>query len=83
MILLPYNTNIFRGGQFRRTGMAGGNIIVGCVLGVLSGKYIFEEPLQHYWAEKRAEEALSATKEGSSTPAAATTAKPVEAPKGK
>ena len=24
--------------------------------GILSGKYIFEEPLQHYWAEKRAEE---------------------------
>ena len=21
-----------------------------------AGKYIFEEPLQHYWAEKRAEE---------------------------
>ena len=24
--------------------------------GMLSGKYIFEEPLQHYWSEKRAEE---------------------------
>ena len=29
------------------------------------GKYIFEEPLQHYWAEKRAEEI--AAKEGNST----------------
>ena len=27
--------------------------------GILSGKYIFEEPLQHYWAEKRAEELAS------------------------
>jgi hypothetical protein len=34
-----------------------GNIIVGTVLGILSGKYIFEEPLQHYWEAKRAEEA--------------------------
>lgn len=37
--------------------MTGGNIIIGTVLGVLSGKYIFEEPLQHYWEAKRAEEA--------------------------
>ena len=27
------------------------------VLGILSGKYIFEEPLQHYWAEKHAADA--------------------------
>jgi hypothetical protein len=37
--------------------MTGGNIIVGTVLGVLSGKYIFEEPLQQYWEAKRAEDA--------------------------
>ena len=37
--------------------MFGSNIIVGAVLGILSGKYIFEEPLQRYWAEKAAEEA--------------------------
>mmetsp|Transcript_8498 Transcript_8498/g.19024 ORF Transcript_8498/g.19024 Transcript_8498/m.19024 type:complete len:94 (-) Transcript_8498:66-347(-) len=49
-----------KGGQFRQTGMTGGNIIFGTILGVLSGKYIFEEPLQHYWAEKHAEEAAAA-----------------------
>lgn len=27
---------------------------MGVVLGVLSGKYIFEEPMQRYWAEKNA-----------------------------
>ena len=76
-----YKTILYiRGGQFRRTGMAGGNIIVGCVLGVLSGKYIFEEPLQHYWAEKRAEEA---TKEGVVSSVSSATPVPVEAPKGK
>lgn len=36
--------------------MFGSNIVVGAVLGIISGKYIFEEPLQRYWAEKRAEE---------------------------
>ncbi len=49
-----------RGGRFRQTGISGGNIIVGTVLGIISGKYIFEEPLQHYWAQKRAEEAQQA-----------------------
>mmetsp|Transcript_11752 Transcript_11752/g.21204 ORF Transcript_11752/g.21204 Transcript_11752/m.21204 type:complete len:88 (-) Transcript_11752:532-795(-) len=49
-----------KGGRFRQTGITGGNIVVGTVLGILSGKYIFEEPLQHYWAEKRAEEAAAA-----------------------
>lgn len=39
--------------------MRGGNILVGAVLGIVSGKYIFEEPLQLYWAEKRAEEAAA------------------------
>mmetsp|Transcript_4342 Transcript_4342/g.8066 ORF Transcript_4342/g.8066 Transcript_4342/m.8066 type:complete len:82 (-) Transcript_4342:5-250(-) len=48
-----------KGGRFRQTGMTGGNIIVGTVLGILSGKYIFEEPLQHYWAEKHAAEAAA------------------------
>jgi hypothetical protein len=37
--------------------MFGSNIIVGAVLGIISGKYIFEEPLQRYWAEKAAEQA--------------------------
>ena len=27
---------------------------------ISAGKYIFEEPLQHYWAEKRAEEIAAA-----------------------
>ena len=49
-----------RGGQFRRTGVTGGNIVVGVVLGVLSGKYIFEEPIKMYWAEKHAAEAAAA-----------------------
>jgi len=35
----------------------GSNIVVGAFLGIVSGKYIFEEPLRHYWAEKAAEEA--------------------------
>ncbi len=39
--------------------MFGSNIIVGCVLGVMSGKYIFEEPLQRYWAEKNALDAAN------------------------
>ena len=50
-------THKTRGGRFRQTGMFGSNIIVGAVLGIISGKYIFEEPLQRYWAEKAAEEA--------------------------
>ena len=50
----------YRGGQFRRTGVTGGNIVVGVVLGVLSGKYIFEEPIQRYWAEKHAADAAAA-----------------------
>jgi hypothetical protein len=37
--------------------MFGSNIIVGAVLGIISGKYIFEEPLQRYWAEKAAMDA--------------------------
>ncbi len=50
--------------------MTGGNIIVGTVLGVLSGKsYIFEEPLQQYWEAKRAEDARA----GASPTAASST----------
>ena len=30
------------------------------MLGVLSGKYIFEEPMQRYWAEKHAADAAAA-----------------------
>lgn len=45
-----------RGPRFRQTGIFGSNIVVGAVLGIISGKYIFEEPLQRYWAEKAAEE---------------------------
>ena len=50
---------MLRGGKFRQTGMFGSNIIVGSVLGIISGKYIFEEPLQRYWAEKNAAEAAA------------------------
>lgn len=32
---------------------------MGCVLGIISGKYIFEEPLQRYWAEKNALDAAN------------------------
>ena len=34
---------------------------MGAVLGIISGKYIFEEPLQRYWADKHAAEAASAS----------------------
>lgn len=58
-----------RGGQFRRTGVTGGNIVVGVVLGILSGKYIFEEPMQRYWAEKHAADAaaISSTSDGNNS----------------
>lgn len=59
-----YTQQTKRGGRFRQTGMFGSNIIVGTVLGILSGKYIFEEPLQRYWAEKRAEEIAAAAANG-------------------
>lgn len=49
--------------------MTGGNVIVGTVLGVISGKYIFEEPLQRYWAEKRAAEAEAGTGAAAGKPA--------------
>mmetsp|Transcript_18171 Transcript_18171/g.38111 ORF Transcript_18171/g.38111 Transcript_18171/m.38111 type:complete len:89 (-) Transcript_18171:29-295(-) len=48
-----------KGARFRQTGMFGSNIVVGCVLGVISGKYIFEEPLKRYWAEKNALDAAN------------------------
>ncbi len=32
---------------------------MGVVLGILSGKYIFEEPMQRYWAEKHAADAAA------------------------
>ena len=34
---------------------------MGAVLGIISGKYIFEELLQWYWADKHAAEAASAS----------------------
>ena len=61
-----------RGGRFRQTGFSGGNIIVGTVLGIISGKYIFEEPLQHYWAEKHAAEQIAAGKGGDGAAAGST-----------
>ncbi|KAL3759970.1 hypothetical protein ACHAWU_000593 [Discostella pseudostelligera] len=61
-----------KGGRFRQTGISGGNIIVGTVLGIISGKYIFEEPLQHYWAQKRAEEAQAAAGAGTAGGVAST-----------
>ena len=64
--------SIYRGGRFRQTGISGGNIIVGTVLGIISGKYIFEEPLQHYWAQKRAEEAQQAGGVASSSSSSST-----------
>lgn len=47
--------------SFRRTGAASwGNIMVGSFLGVLSGNYIFGEPLREYWEEqKQLEEAAA------------------------
>ena len=56
---------ILRGGKFRQTGIPGMNIVVGTVLGILSGKYIFEEPLQHYWYNEK--QRLAAEAEGSSS----------------
>ena len=41
------------------------NIVVGTLLGILSGKYIFEEPLQHYWHNEK--QRLAAEAEGSSS----------------
>jgi galactitol-specific phosphotransferase system IIC component len=55
------NNNTKRGARFRQTGIFGSNILVGAVLGIISGKYIFEEPLQRYWADKHAAEAASAS----------------------
>jgi hypothetical protein len=43
------------------------NIVVGTVLGILSGKYIFEEPLQHYWYNEKQRLAAEA-EEGLSSP---------------
>jgi len=41
------------------------NIVVGTLLGILSGKYIFEEPLQHYWHNEK--QRLAAEADGSSS----------------
>lgn len=50
-----------KGGRFRQTGSPFTNIIVGTGLGVVSGKYIFEEPIRQYWIEKQSEEQSKAT----------------------
>lgn len=43
---------------FRRTGPSNlVNIAFAAGLGVISGNYIFKEPLEEYWAEVRAREA--------------------------
>lgn len=55
-----------KGGRFRQTGMPGLNIVVGTLLGILSGKYIFEEPLRHYWSEENQRQLEEASGSGSS-----------------
>ena len=45
---------------FRRTGPSSlVNIAFAAGLGVISGQYIFKEPLEEYWAEVRAREAAA------------------------
>lgn len=47
--------------SFRRSGASRvGNILFGSVLGMISGKYIFEEPIKEYWEN----EANNPKKEG-------------------
>mmetsp|Transcript_2178 Transcript_2178/g.5788 ORF Transcript_2178/g.5788 Transcript_2178/m.5788 type:complete len:81 (+) Transcript_2178:50-292(+) len=40
--------------SFRRTGASTWpNIALGAFVGVVSGRYIFKQPLEEYWAEQR------------------------------
>ena len=50
----------FQRGRFRNSGSTGlrlMNMVVAAGIGVISGQYIFKEPLEHYWAEQHAAEA--------------------------
>ena len=62
---------------FRRTGPSSLiNIAFAAGVGVISGQYIFKEPLEEYWAEVRAREAAErAANGGSSDPLPASTSK--------
>uniref|UniRef100_A0A7R9VYS9 Uncharacterized protein n=1 Tax=Pseudictyota dubia TaxID=2749911 RepID=A0A7R9VYS9_9STRA len=43
---------------FRRTGASiWPNVLMGAFVGVISGQYMFKEPLEQYWAEQRRLEA--------------------------
>lgn len=54
---------------FRRTGPAGlMNIAVAAAVGVVSGHYIFKQPLEDYWTEKRLQEANALKNPGAATP---------------
>mmetsp|Transcript_1149 Transcript_1149/g.2010 ORF Transcript_1149/g.2010 Transcript_1149/m.2010 type:complete len:104 (+) Transcript_1149:667-978(+) len=54
---LPFHfvsTSIYYRGGFRRTGASSWhNIILGSVVGAISGYYIFAQPLKDYWEEQR------------------------------
>lgn len=52
------------------------NIAVASLVGVISGQYIFKEPLENYWKEKRLEEAAAAKQNGGGTAAPSSTPPP-------
>eukprot|EP00558_Chaetoceros_sp_UNC1202_P004251 CAMPEP_0197250476 /NCGR_PEP_ID=MMETSP1429-20130617/53024_1 /TAXON_ID=49237 /ORGANISM="Chaetoceros sp., Strain UNC1202" /LENGTH=80 /DNA_ID=CAMNT_0042712311 /DNA_START=33 /DNA_END=275 /DNA_ORIENTATION=- len=39
----------------RSSGSSMSNILFGTVLGIISGKYIFEEPMKEYWDNEEAQ----------------------------
>eukprot|EP00586_Coscinodiscus_wailesii_P003452 CAMPEP_0172485404 /NCGR_PEP_ID=MMETSP1066-20121228/13471_1 /TAXON_ID=671091 /ORGANISM="Coscinodiscus wailesii, Strain CCMP2513" /LENGTH=69 /DNA_ID=CAMNT_0013250679 /DNA_START=57 /DNA_END=266 /DNA_ORIENTATION=- len=49
----------------RRRGSPWFNLMVGAVLGVVSGNYIFREPLELYWEEQRQLKASSSSSSSS------------------
>ena len=64
---------------FRRTGPSGlVNIAVAAAVGVVSGHYIFKEPLDEYWKERLEQERLE--KEAAAVATAGTTARTNETP---
>jgi len=52
------------------------NMAVAAGIGVISGQYIFKEPLEAYWAERRAEEAAAGGGGSSSSASTAAAAAP-------
>jgi hypothetical protein len=53
---------------FRRTGPSSFiNIAVAAGIGIISGRYIFKEPLEEYWTEQRAIEAERLVQENGET----------------